>query len=172
MGAARPDGAAMMFLIAAVLLFGCTHGTPVKIDLGCSPEQVDAIYRAVGTLNDWYWDHTGENAAEIVGTTWADYDYLFTRESDYDNEHVIACVPEWALPGTPLDGYLGFGGEQSDVAVIGRLEGIEFESTLLHELGHFVGLDHVEDPDAVMYQYWNDTIRFTDADTEELMRTY
>jgi hypothetical protein len=38
------------------------------------------------------------------------------------------------------------------------------KQVFLHEMGHFVGMSHIDDPKAVMYPYANGAQRFTDTD--------
>lgn len=59
---------------------------------------------------------------------------------------------------------------ESDTAVIYLPE---LQSVTLHELGHFVGLSHIEDDNkAVMYPYANGTVAFTDRDKQAFCCVY
>jgi len=61
-------------------------------------------------------------------------------------------VEDWALTSDDC--------ERDGYKILGGL----LESIALHELGHFVGLDHINDPNAVMYPVANGRIAFTDND--------
>lgn len=77
------------------------------------------------------------------------------------------------LPGTPLvyvTGVVVFDAEQLP-ALLDRPGGqARTKAVMLHELGHLVGLDHVNDPDELMYPTATGRTTFGDGDRDGLAR--
>ena len=67
----------------------------------------------------------------------------------------IQCLP------ARRDGVLGRGGEAGI-----RLYGVDHLSTIMHELGHVVGMAHNDDPNSVMFPVNRGVTEYTSKDTE------
>jgi len=52
------------------------------------------------------------------------------------------------------------------------LDSPELRNVALHEMGHFIGLAHISDPDALMNPVANGAVSFTDADKRALCCVY
>jgi len=124
----------------------------VRRSVGAVTEATGLRFESAGTTDDRDFDDRGggEGAADPVLIGWADADEVPPLAGD------VAGIGGATM--VELGGRRGFvsGAVVLDTATTDRLsderEGSSFHrSLLMHELGHLVGLDHVDDPGELMY---------------------
>jgi predicted Zn-dependent protease len=176
----------MITIIAAtMLLLGCEDEEmqycdhdfgypvlPLTIDSDCTEEHTESIVEAVDRLNDWTNKHLCQEMIEVQDG-FVDIDH----EDRLVPQETAICYydrPSW------FDGvnqkFLGLAGHGTKVRLFwfqepGIVQRYQI-AIIMHELGHYIGLDHV-DGDAVMAVYIDvRRTSFTNNDTKELCSVY
>ena len=142
---------------------------PLRIDAACSDLDTQVIVEGVERLNDWANRHVCQDMIDLQEGF-----YDVDHEDPYTPDEFIVCYygkPEW-LTG----GQLGTGGWHTKVRLfLYRIPEATFNYRLalvMHELGHYIGLQHA-DPPAIMHVGPDSQItHFTGKDTEKLCDTY
>jgi hypothetical protein len=177
----------MITIIAVVILLGCDDDEmqycdhdfgypvlPLTIDSACTEVHIERIVEAVDRLNDWANKHVCQDMVEIQdGLVEIDHeDRLVPQETAicyYDR-------PDWF--DTVNQKFLGLAGHGTKVRLFwfqipDMIQRYQL-AVVMHELGHYIGLTHVDGgEDAVMGRYI-DPLRtsFTANDTTELCSVY
>lgn len=176
----------MRFLLLIVLvLVGCDGDTcdlqpyehevlPLHIDTHCHEQHVEAIETAVNELNR-------VSASELCQPVIAigepvDVDHWAAEVQ----QGTISCYyeePEWFQDTEKWVDKVGWSDYFENVRLFfwkTPLKHDNFSRALaLHELGHYIGLDHVDDQDAVMSQGISSSHRrFTGSDVDEFVLRY
>lgn len=74
---------------------------------------------------------------------------------------------------TILGYFLTKTGTQTVLIVPDRLENEDlFRATVIHELGHSIGLKHIDERDAIMYESLGSEVHLTKQDIKHLCKTY
>lgn len=171
-----PDGAAMLSGDGYELWATRDDGTPVRWD-PCTPirwetrvsdppwvaELADAAFDEVGSLAGLTFQHVVDDATDAG----PDRNVAAEDLGSWEPVLVTLTTPEEVDWLTPDDRALAVPVAIDQVFVSGQIllnkdEALETDfasrddswgSTLLHEIGHLVGLDHVDDPEQLMYPY-------------------
>lgn len=159
-----------MILIFVFFAAGCHEELNLRIDTNCTPEQRADIESAIIEINNaWYGCHGG-NGIELTGDAEIDSYDLLKWESDSDD--VVACVPdgERILMEFPDDvnGASTYGGNV--ILFISRIPDGEFRAVAIHELGHYIGMGHSDDPTSVMYGEGVEVEHLSDGDIDTMCR--
>lgn len=146
-----------VFLTVILICLGCE--TPEKglwIDDACSATVEENLIEATARL----WDEAGIDV-EILGRK-----DLSEVVLDPNTITGVKCLPAEEAPEPDLSGYVTVGlGSNRGIYLYG---GVDNLPTIMHELGHYVGMDHVDDPEAVMYPIMVGNEHYTDADLESI----
>lgn len=146
----------MRFLFLILLLAGCNEELNLRIDKNCTIQQSADIISAVEEWNNAWDGCRDDHGIELTGyVEITDYDSVdddSTRDRGDDDDWVV-CVP----PGDPLedkypDSVNGMSTHAANVIIFsGKIDREFFRRIVLHEIGHYIGLDHSKNPNDVMF---------------------
>lgn len=144
------------------------------IDSKCSNRDTELILRAVDKLNDMSNGLICQPKVNVVGTMVVDHDDINMGGA----KHVAVCYnyePDWYKDSVNMSNHHGyckffhsfrlFFFKTSDNKA--RRLGL-----IMHELGHYVGMRHSNDPDAMMHQGRKKYTNYQEADADEFCKEY
>lgn len=168
---AKGKGEEMKIVIFILLICYCVgcEATPYElwIDDTCSDLDQIVIKKSINYLNSWTKKLSGKAFISIEGTDKVDHKKALTVGSDPEwGRDFVVCfyddpqMEKWA-------GLLGHAYQNGDIWLFRYLLSDElFILTVLHELGHYIGMDDIVSSGAVMDPI-NTGNTFTEADKIE-----
>lgn len=137
----------MRYLAITLIALGCTEiEEGLWIDNDCSELVEENLVIATERL----WDEVGIDV-EVLGRK-----DLSGIDLDPNEVTGVKCLSKADAPEKDV---LGFGGNFGII-----LYGTDGLCTIMHELGHYVGMGHVDDLESIMYPYFRGNEHYTDAD--------
>lgn len=127
---------------------------------GRTPQfSVESIGQVSCSRTEYNQDHGNANIFMFVDEDWP------KNQSD----HALALTTLWFNPNTGLiyDVDVEINGTAPRITIGDVTDGVDLQSILTHEVGHFLGLSHSRTPDAVMRPYYDpgrDDLRELHAD--------
>lgn len=157
-----------------------TLGTEADLSWGYLPEPFanafGPLYGVMGSSAYVAVENAFDSWASVAGLSfnYLEYSYENLQDGNVGNDpDILLGGLNWDGPGDtlafafyPNQGWLG-GNAYFDWEEDWRTDGTggyDFESVVLHELGHSLGLDHSPVSDSVMYPYYTGIIRALTAD--------
>lgn len=127
------------------------------IDDNFSADHLEIIAEAINYTNEILTLHNC-STIQVCG--------LIPQVDDLETSHMIKRVCYADYPG-----YIGGISSELDIKInlCGNIHGYDhFKKTFLHELGHYLGGHHTQNPTDIMCQGWNGTTEFSAYDIAQI----
>jgi hypothetical protein len=167
----------ILFLLSW-LLFGCEEEVPYElwIDNECSPINA-LIYDKVNEFNLWVSYYTGEELIEIQGKDKVDHEWILSIDGldpNIGRDFLVCFYQEFASYDTDYPGLVGWGIPKGNIFLfLWKLDDDkEIGIFILHELGHYIGLNHLAAGKVGIMSASLSAGTFTQNDVDELCQHY
>lgn len=163
-------------IVVMVLLIGCEEALPFEmwLDKDCDPIQ-GVIQQKIDQLNNWVEENTGDVLVDVVGKDSVDHEWMLSNDGSDPNigRDFIVCFQNEPSNYRESDysDASGWATSHGNVYLfLWTISNMELESLILHELGHSIGLAHIDEV-GVMNPNLNIS-SFTDEDRKELCKHF
>jgi predicted Zn-dependent protease len=154
----------MKYLTALIFAAGCTTHE-LYIEYSCTPDQVTAIHESVDRYNLELQSCNLDDHIEVAGIVKADQTEAF---KDTYGQSIFYCLPAALTENWPA-AYYGMGEVDGDMAIVNeRTNPGNILSRAMHEMGHWLGAEHVDDRESVMSDPSANKILFSKGDRGQI----